>query len=338
MSVNRHDPPCSFVLPPGEKGKLWPSTARSRTARPTTLECAPHSSRTVHGCACVASSRRYGAWQESTARRARPASASIFVGGDPSQRFNGCERRADARCAHSHGARAPRARRFCSSCLRELVRADRPSLLSCAQGPPIMTEAVDKWVFDTFRQLFPPCGPGTPHQKKMLCGCDPTNPEHYVRLLEVDDALKAKDRDDGTVFTKGLSPSKIGAILARFGVQHKQSGINQDTCKARGFRHNSVPSGSALFGRKPIQGGACSGAASAAGAATAAASAVGSGATNPGGAANPGVAAALASGNGGAAPPLAWAPVISLASGLAVQSAPSVAPAAPAAESTVRAA
>ena len=202
-----------------------------------------------------------------------------------------------------------------------------------------MTEAVDKWVFDTFRQLFPPCGPGTPHQKKMLCGCDPTNPEHYVRLLEVDDALKAKDRDDGTVFTKGLCPSKIGAILARFGVQHKQSGINQDTCKARGFRHNSVPSGSALFGRKPIQGGACSGAASAAGAATAAASAVGSGATNPGGAANPGVAAALASGNGGgAAPSLAWAPVISLASGLAVQSAPSVAPAAPAAESTVRAA
>ena len=215
------------------------------------------------------------------------------------------------------------------------LRADRPLLLSCAQGP-IMSEAVDKWVFDTFRQLFPPCGPGTPHQKKMLCGCDPTNPEHYVRLLEVDDALKAKDRDDGTVFTKGLIPSKIGAILARFGVQHKQSGINQDTCKARGFRHNSVPSGSALFGRKPIQGGACSGAASAAGAATAAASAVGSGATNPGGAANPGVAAALASGNGGgAAPSLAWAPVISLASGLAVQSAPSVAPAA---ESTVRAA
>jgi hypothetical protein len=107
VTVNRHDPPCSFVLPPGEKGKLWPSTARSRTARPTTLECAPHSSRTVRGCACVASSRRYGAWQESTARRARPASASIFVGGDPSQRFNGCERRADARCAHSHGARAP---------------------------------------------------------------------------------------------------------------------------------------------------------------------------------------------------------------------------------------
>ena len=219
------------------------------------------------------------------------------------------------------------------------MRADRPSLLSCAQKPPIMTEAVDKWVFDTFRQLFPPCGPGTPKQKEMLCGCTPTNPQHHVRhSVDVEPALKAKDRADGTVFTKNLSCSKIAAILARFGVETRKSGIKPSIAESHGLPRKSYTDNSIIFGRKPIQGGACSGAASAAGVATAAASAVASGATNPGGAANPGVAAALASGNGGAAPPLAWAPVISLASGLAVQSAPSVAPAAPAAESTVRAA
>ena len=38
VTVNRHDPPCSFVLPPGEKGKLWPSTARSP-------HCASHDAR-----------------------------------------------------------------------------------------------------------------------------------------------------------------------------------------------------------------------------------------------------------------------------------------------------
>ena len=182
-----------------------------------------------------------------------------------------------------------------------------------------MTEAVDKWVIDTFRQLFPPCGPGTPDQKKMLCGCDPTNPEHHVRhSVHVEPALKAKDMADGTVFTKNLSCKTIAAILARFGVETRKSGINPSIAESHGLGCKSYPGCSIIFGRKPIQGGACSGAASAAGAATAAASAVASGATNPGGAANPGVATALASGNGGgAAPSLAWAPVISLASGLA---------------------
>ena len=148
-----------------------------------------------------------------------------------------------------------------------------------------MTEAVDKWVFDTFRQLFPPCGPGTPDQKKMLCGCDPTNPEHHVRhSVHVEPALKAKDTADGTSFTNGISPKKIAAILARFGVETRKSGIKPSIAEKHGLPRKSFPEDSIIFGRKPIQGSACSGAASAAGAATAAASAVGSGATNPGGA------------------------------------------------------
>ena len=79
-------------------------------------------------------------------------------------------------------------------------------------------------MFDTFNQLFPPCGPDTPDQKKILCGCDPTNPEHHVRHATV-----AKGRADGIVFSKGLSPSKMAAILARFGVETRKSALNPET-------------------------------------------------------------------------------------------------------------
>ena len=148
-----------------------------------------------------------------------------------------------------------------------------------------MSEAVDKWVFDNFSQLFPPCGPGTPDQKKMLCGCDPTNPEHHVRhSVHVEPALKAKDMADGTVFTKNLSPSKIADILDRFGVKTRKSGIKPSIAESHGLGCRSYPGRSIIFGRKPIQGGGGA-AASAAGA---------SGTANPGGAPPPPADAAAA--------------------------------------------
>lgn len=214
-------------------------------------------------------------------------------------------------------------------CLEITLCTDRPLRPCCVQDPPIISEAVDKWVFDTFSQLFPPCGSGTPHQKDMLCGCDPTNPEHYVRIsVDVEPALKAKDKADGTAFmSKDVSPSKVGDILARFGLRAKQSAINPDTCKAHGFRHKSISKGSAIFGVKPIQangaagsGAAATGAASAAVCSGAAVHSVAPGAAiSAGGGAN----ATGVPGNGGVlakalAPP-----------GVAVDpAAPSVAPAA----------
>jgi hypothetical protein len=265
---------------------------------------------------------------------------------------DGRNRRAGARrdgSDGSDGARMPRASRAIRMTEVPLRRSGRRALRWQGPRPPIVSEAVDKWVFDTFNQLFPPCGPGTPNQTKMLCGCDPTNPEHYVRLGgDVEPALKAKDRADGTAFTKGLSPSKVAAILARFGLQPpKQSAINADTCKAHGFRHSTIPKGSALFGRKPIQGGGGA-AASAAGAATAAGASGAAipGAANPGAAAGgaAGVAAAggasavalsgnAAGGDGVVAPPMAaassaaassikWAPIESLGPPRAVAAGP----------------
>ena len=45
--------------------------------------------------------------------------------------------------------------------------------------------------------------------------------------------MVAKDRADGTVFTKGLSPSKIAAILACFGVETRKSALNPESAVRR---------------------------------------------------------------------------------------------------------
>ena len=230
-------------------------------------------------------------------------------------------------------------------CLGITLCTDRPLRPCCVQDPPIISEAVDKWVFDTFSQLFPPCGSGTPHQKDMLCGCDPTNPEHYVRIsVDVEPALKAKEKADGTAFmSKDLSPSKVGDILARFDLRAKQNAINPDTCKAHGFRHKSISKGSAIFGVKPIQANGSSGSGAAATGAGSAAvcsgaavhSAAPGAAISAGGGAN----ATGVPGNGGvlakASPFFAWAPVKTLAPPVVAVD-PAAPSEAPAAANTVR--
>lgn len=115
---------------------------------------------------------------------------------------------------------------------------------------------MDKWVFDAFTQLFRRCGPGTPNQKKMLCGCTPMNPAHHVRISgNVEPALKAKGQADGTPFMRGVSASKIHDIIARFGVESKAAAINPDQAERHGLVHKTYTAKSVVFGWVPIHQG-----------------------------------------------------------------------------------
>ena len=155
-------------------------------------------------------------------------------------------------------------------------------------------------MFDAFTQLFRRCGPGTPNQKKMLCGCTPTNPEHHVRhSVDIEFALKAKDHADGTTFMKGVSASKIHDILARFGVETKASAISPNVAEKHGFGRRSFTAKSILFGWIPIhQGSGAAGVAATASATGAAAAGAAATTGAAGGAAGGAVVASGATGGG----------------------------------------
>ena len=80
---------------------------------------------------------------------------------------------------------------------------------------------MDAWVWATFRERFRPCGTDQPPDSdKMQCRCATLNPAHYARIKEeVLPTLKAADAGKGSL----LNPSKVAAILARYGERTKTS-------------------------------------------------------------------------------------------------------------------